>query len=212
MKPGVLLISSSAALALRITAAHAQVCPADYSLCTSGVCCPSSDQCCPTAAEGCCAAATPYCCSDGTCAATPDECRSPGAPGCTGYDLPCGDGCIPAGSDCCSDAGRFCLPGLVCESPETCRLGDAAPQAAFHVQTTQDGGTRGSQTPQDAGASVTSGTSPIDDPPTAGNRSCAVSAARGADGGVLGAAGLALLGAALGRRRRRSPSFPRSAP
>ena len=201
MKHGVLLISLSAALVLRATAAYGQVCPADHSLCTSGVCCPSSDQCCPTAAQGCCATATPYCCSDGTCAATPDECRSQGAPGCTGYDLPCGAGCIPAGSDCCSDAGRYCLPGSVCRSPETCQLGDAALQVAFHVQPTEAGGM--GATPEDAGDSGT-GISPLADPPIAGSRSCAMSAAQRADDSVPGAAGLGLLGTALRRRRRRA--------
>ena len=217
MNRTVLTISVLAILALASAPVQAQVCPTDYSLCSSGVCCSNAAQCCPTAAEGCCAFATPYCCGDGTCAIAPDQCAGAdgGASSCGDYDVPCGIGCIPAGSDCCSDAGRFCLPGSTCQSSETCgpQVGDAAPQAAFHVRPPDDAGTEAGTDASNASgqggtdgggtAAAVSEVSPLGDPANAGRRSCSVSSKAPH---VDGWAGLGLLGffvAALRRQRRR---------
>jgi hypothetical protein len=106
------------------TRAEAQQCPGEYTACDNGGCCLSSEQCCPTQAEGCCSSSAPYCCGDGTCAATPSQCASAGRAACDGYDVPCGGGCAPAGSDCCDLAGHYCPPESMCTSDTTCVFGD----------------------------------------------------------------------------------------
>jgi hypothetical protein len=104
--------------------AEAQQCPSEYTACDNGGCCLSSEQCCPTKAEGCCSSSAPYCCGDGSCAATPSQCASAGRATCDGYDVPCGGGCAPAGSDCCDLAGHYCPPESMCTSETTCVFGD----------------------------------------------------------------------------------------
>lgn len=105
-------------------AAWAQTCPAEYSACDNEGCCLSSEQCCPRLEDGCCSSATPYCCGDGRCAATPSGCNATTLVECDGYDVPCGGGCAPAGSDCCDLAGHYCPPESSCTSDIACVLGD----------------------------------------------------------------------------------------
>ena len=144
--------------------ARAQSCPSDYTACDNGGCCLSSEQCCPRAAEGCCSSSTPYCCGDGTCAATPSQCASAGRASCDGYDVPCGGGCAPAGSDCCDLVGHYCPPESMCTSETTCVFGDMptlASQVAVVPQPDDDAAARPSP--------------PFRDPEDATERSCSVS-------------------------------------
>ncbi|HTV25236.1 MAG TPA: hypothetical protein VMG12_41365 [Polyangiaceae bacterium] len=143
--------------------ALAQVCPSDYTACDNGGCCLSSEQCCPRAADGCCSSSTPYCCGDGTCAATPSQCASAGRTTCDGYDVPCGGGCAPAGSDCCDLAGHYCPPESMCTSETTCVFG-ATPRLASQVAVVVR--------PDEAEAARPS--APFHDPEDATERSCSL--------------------------------------
>lgn len=179
--------------------AEAQVCPSDYTTCDNGGCCLSSEQCCPSAAQGCCSSAAPFCCGDGTCAATPSQCLTAGGAVCDGYDVPCGGGCAPAGSDCCDLAGHYCPPESMCTSDTTCVFG-ATPTLAREVAVIQRpdevaGGTRSSP--------------PFRDPEDATARSCALG--RPASRDPEPAAWLMLAsGLLLGRRSLRRPAWRRA--
>jgi len=169
--------------------AAAQVCPDEYAACDNGGCCLSAEQCCPNIEDGCCNSSTPYCCGDGTCAATPSQCGSAGRSPCDGYDVACGGGCAPAGSDCCDLAGHYCAPETTCTSETTCVLGDTASLALVVAQPNAPG----------AGGAAAGLSPPFKDPEDATDRSCALGHTRDAKGWLLA------LGAAawLGRRRRR---------
>jgi hypothetical protein len=140
---------------------RSQVCPSQYSACDNGGCCPSAGQCCELAEDGCCGSATPYCCADGRCAASPGLCGGSGVPVCPGYAVPCGNGCAPAGSDCCGD-GNYCDPETKCESPTTCVVGTMITPTAV-------------VTPTDIPEPGEGLISPIADPEEATARSCAIS-------------------------------------
>jgi hypothetical protein len=172
--PFVLLLALSAWAA----PAAAQSCPSDYTSCDNGGCCLSAEQCCPRMEDGCCSAATPFCCGDGQCAATPSQCERAGLSDCDGYDVPCGGGCAPAGSDCCDLEGHYCPPESMCTSDTTCVFG-ARPTLAQTVALPM--------TPDDpaAGATVSP---PFRDPGHATDRSCALRA---------GTAGTAIVGTNL---------------
>jgi len=145
--------------------ARAQSCPGGYSACDNGGCCLSSDQCCPLLEDGCCAASTPFCCGDGTCAASPSECLNAGRNSCTGYDIPCGRGCAPAGSHCCDPlGGSYCPPQGICTSETTCRAGNEESVAQLVVTT--------SASP--AASSPDRPASPLVDPADGTERSCAL--------------------------------------
>lgn len=179
------------------TAASAQTCPSGYSACDNTGCCLSSEQCCPTLAEGCCASATPYCCGDGTCAATPSQCGAISRGGCDGYDVPCGNGCAPAGSDCCDIAGHYCPPESMCTSDTTCVRG-SMPTIALQVELPPESSAPGAQTV----------VPPYGDPGSATDRSCSLRsgapvASREPLAWLVLAAGLA------GLRGRRSTSSSR---
>jgi hypothetical protein len=168
--------------------ALAQQCPSEYTACDNGGCCLGSEQCCPTMAEGCCSSSAPYCCGDGTCAATPSQCASAGRARCDGYDVPCGGGCAPAGSDCCDLAGHYCPPESMCTSETTCVLGDVpglAREVAVPPRPDEAPGLRLSP--------------PFRDPEDATERSCSLRRTAAGEPSRLG--WLALGAALLGRRR-----------
>jgi len=150
--------------------------------------------------DGCCGSATPYCCPGGGCAATPSQCEATTLTACDGYDVPCGNGCAPSGSDCCDLAGHYCAPGTMCTSDTSCVLGDMATLA---LQVTP-------RTPPAAEPSGPNLSAPFADPPDASERSCDVSVGRQPHGFGGWAA---LLGAAILARRRaqRSSAFQSSA-
>jgi hypothetical protein len=152
------------ALAAYAAPAAAQSCPSEYAACDNGGCCLSAEQCCPTFEDGCCSASTPYCCGDGTCAATPSQCQIAGRPECDGYDVPCGGGCAPAGSECCDLFGHYCPPESMCTSDTTCVLG-AMPTLALEVPIVSAPGGPG------APANVSP---PFKDPADATERSCSI--------------------------------------
>jgi hypothetical protein len=160
--------------------AAAQSCPGGYAACDNGGCCLASDQCCPTLAEGCCSASTPFCCGDGTCAATPSQCQNLSQNGCSGYDLPCGSGCAPAGSECCDSAGHYCPPQATCTSDLTCQSGQVA-IATLLVEAT---------TPAVSTPPVLRTLSPLQDPAGSSDRACAVRVVTGGGGALLPALGL----------------------
>jgi len=183
------------AVALCVTAlgaaapASAQECPSEYTACDNGGCCLSSEQCCPRMADGCCSSSAPYCCGDGTCAATPSQCPAAGRSTCDGYDVPCGGGCAPAGSDCCDLAGHYCPPESMCTSETTCVFGDV-PTLAREVAVVRrpdevEGGPRLSP--------------PFRDPEDATERSCTI--ARPAAGEPSSLGWFALAAALLSGRR-----------
>jgi len=142
---------------------HAQACPPSTYSCGGATCCSISDFCC-AGAGSCCSPSAPYCCGDGTCAAFPNACSPVAQPmgdaGCPGYDVPCGSGCIPAGSDCCDPQGRYCPPGHGCVSNALC---DHDASALNLVQLRP--------------SSPSPPASPLEDPPGARGRSCAMAAA-----------------------------------
>jgi hypothetical protein len=176
--------------------AEAQQCPSEYTACDNGGCCLSSEQCCPTKAEGCCSSSAPYCCGDGTCAATPSQCTSTSRAVCDGYDVPCGGGCAPAGSDCCDLAGHYCPPESMCTSETTCVFGDR-PTLALEVAVTP----RPDELP---GARLSP---PFRDPEDATQRSCTLQ--QPAAGSASGLAWLTLTAALLRRRRTSRPGAAR---
>jgi hypothetical protein len=154
------------ALAASAAPAVAQSCPDTYSTCDNTGCCLSAEQCCPSVEDGCCSSSTPYCCGDGSCAATPSQCQLAGQPQCDGYDVPCGGGCAPAGSDCCDLVGHYCPPESMCTSDTTCVRG-AEPGLAQLVAVA-------TQTEEDASLSP-----PFEDPEDATRRSCGMGSAQG---------------------------------
>jgi hypothetical protein len=151
------------AIGADVTPAAAQSCPSEYAACDNGGCCLSAEQCCPTLDDGCCSTATPYCCGDGTCAATPSQCEFQGRSECDGYDVPCGAGCAPAGSDCCDLIGHYCPPESMCTSDTTCVLGDM-PRLAREVAASTPEGTN----------APTRLAPPFKDPEDATDRSCSI--------------------------------------
>ncbi|HEU4577985.1 MAG TPA: hypothetical protein VFS67_07010 [Polyangiaceae bacterium] len=154
-----------AALCLLLAAAQparAQSCPSNYAACDNGGCCLASDQCCPTIEEGCCPGHTPFCCGDGSCAASPGDCASAGRNTCNGYDIPCGPGCAPAGSQCCDLAGHYCAPQGVCTSEISCVAGEQVSPALQVLP---------SSSPEPA--ELERMPSPIANPPDGTDRSCA---------------------------------------
>ncbi|MEY4550618.1 MAG: hypothetical protein RL685_6813 [Pseudomonadota bacterium] len=172
--------------------AAAQSCPSSYASCDNDGCCPISAQCCPKLTDGCCDAATPFCCGDGTCAVSPAECGNIGRTSCSDYDIPCGGGCAPAGSQCCDVAGHYCPPQGVCMSETSCLSGDQ-PSAALLIVATPAA--------QQAAAPERT-PSPLLNPPDGTDRSCALRP-RGAAAPVPEWLGLVLLvGAGLLRRSR----------
>jgi hypothetical protein len=183
------------AVATWVAPAAGQSCPTEYAACDNGGCCLSAEQCCPTMEDGCCSSATPYCCGNGTCAATPSQCELDGRSECDGYDVPCGGGCAPAGSDCCDRVGHYCPPESMCTSDTSCVFGDM-PRLALEV----------------AVASLPDGVSapglspPFEDPPDATDRSCSLAAP------ALGRPALPwlllLAAAGLSLRRRRHEGAP----
>lgn len=161
MKHGI-WIALSVAIGAWVAPAAGQSCPSEYTTCDNGGCCLSSEQCCPGIEEGCCSSATPYCCGDGTCAATPSQCEINGrSTGCDGYDVPCGAGCAPAGSECCDPLGHYCPPESMCTSDTTCVFGDMA-RLALEVAAIS---------PAEAAAARRL-SPPFEDPPDATERSC----------------------------------------
>ena len=94
--------------------AHALDCPPAQNACGSAVCCAVHDICCTDGRGACCPVATPYCCGDGTCAVTPTACGNESESLCPEYQISCGGVCIEAGSDCCDEAGDYCLPTQTC--------------------------------------------------------------------------------------------------
>lgn len=171
--------------------AQAQSCPSGYGACDNGGCCLNSQHCCPTLAEGCCGAATPFCCGDGTCASSPSECGNPSGVTCPGFDLPCGPGCVPAGSACCDDQGHYCAPQSFCTSETVCVTGLDESPALLAAAKAVDA------PPPETARRI----SPLLDPPNGTARSCALSphAPSPSAGWGLLAAGVAL---AMARRRR----------
>lgn len=152
--------------------AQAQSCPSGYGACDNGSCCLNSEQCCPNIAEGCCPAHTPFCCGDGTCASSPSECGNASSVTCPGFDVPCGLGCISAGSECCDDEGHYCAPQSIC-SGGACLTGlDSSPSRLVEPKPENE--------PSSAPARRIS---PILDPPDGTARSCALSPL-GASGSV----------------------------
>jgi hypothetical protein len=153
-------------LAAAATPAAAQSCPTEDAACDNGGCCLSAEQCCPALEDGCCSSSTPYCCGDGTCAATPSQCPLAGRVVCDGYDVPCGLGCAPAGSDCCDLVGHYCPPESMCTSDTTCVLGDMPTLAQLTA----------SSLPSESEATA-SVSPPFRDPEDATDRSCSIAAA-----------------------------------
>jgi hypothetical protein len=178
--------------ALAAPAARAQSCPSNYAACDNGGCCLASDQCCPTMAEGCCPGNTPFCCGDGSCAASPGDCASAGRNTCNGYDIPCGAGCAPAGSQCCDMAGHYCAPQGICTSETTCIVGDVASDALL---------VPASSSPQPADTTVRM-SSPITNPANGTERSCAFAPTAPAPFALAAFASLLAL-TVLRRQRRR---------
>ncbi|HKO94521.1 MAG TPA: MYXO-CTERM sorting domain-containing protein [Polyangiaceae bacterium] len=173
--------------------AQAQSCPSGYGSCDNGGCCLNSAQCCPNLSDGCCDTSTPFCCGDGTCASSPSECGSVSGVSCPGFDVPCGPGCIAAGSDCCDDEGHYCKPQSICMSATECVTGlDVSASLPPEVKPTV-------VTPSAPVRRI----SPLLDPPDGTARSCALSpsapASTSPGGWQLLAAGVAL---AVARRRR----------
>jgi hypothetical protein len=179
--------------------ARAQSCPGGYAACDNGGCCLAADYCCPLLVEGCCAAATPFCCGDGTCAAAPSECANAGRNTCGGYDIPCGRGCAPAGSQCCDLSGHYCPPQGICTSETTCISGTELSVARVVTATSA---------PASGSAPERKG-SPTVDPADGTERSCALtsspvsSAALPSAAWPFGGLPLALMLAAAWARRAR---------
>lgn len=195
MKHGI-VVTLSLALGAWVAPAAGQTCPFEYAACDNGGCCLSSEQCCPRMEDGCCSSATPYCCGNGTCAATPSQCELGGRIECDGYDVPCGGGCAPAGSDCCDLVGHYCPPESMCTSDTSCVFGDMA-RLALQVALVS--------APDAPGAATLY--PPFEDPPDATERSCdlAPRAPRAPARPWL----LLLAAAGLSMRRR---VFPQAAP
>jgi hypothetical protein len=173
---------------------RAQSCPGGYAACDNGGCCLGSDQCCPKLEDGCCAASTPFCCGDGTCAASPPECANAGRNSCTGYDIPCGRGCAPAGSHCCDPiAGYYCPPQGICTSPTQCRAADQESVATL---------VSGAAPPPSASTPEPK-SSPLADPANGIERSCALTVgSSGVPSRALPFGVLSLILAAAWARRR----------
>jgi hypothetical protein len=186
-----------AAVSASVATAAAQSCPSAYAACDNGGCCLSAEQCCPALADGCCNSATPYCCGDGTCAATPSQCELQGRPQCDGYDVPCGAGCAPAGSDCCDLAGHYCPPESMCTSDTGCVLGDTPALARLVAAVSQPDAPDGSE----------SLAPPFEDPANATDRSCILRAE--AHGNAPRPWLWLLAAAAFSVRRRASQAFRR---
>jgi hypothetical protein len=145
-------------------------------------------------AEGCCDSATPFCCGDGTCAASPAECGNIGRTSCGDYDIPCGEGCAPAGSQCCDFAGHYCPPQGVCTSETTCIAGTVEGEALLVVSVPVE-----SPQPITPARAI----SPLRNPPDGTDRSCAI--APGASGSRLADwLGVLLLASAVIVRRFRA--------
>jgi len=178
--------------ALAAPSAHAQSCPSNYAACDNGGCCLASDQCCPTVEEGCCPGNTPFCCGDGSCAASPGDCATAGRNTCNGYDIPCGPGCAPAGSQCCDLAGHYCAPQGICTSETACIAGDQE-SPALSVPA--------SSSPVPA-ATTERMSSPITNPANGTERSCAFAPSAPSPFAAVSLAALLAL-TCLRRRRRR---------
>jgi hypothetical protein len=195
---GLSLITSASACLLGAAPAFAQSCPAQYAACDNGGCCLTSEQCCTDIEDGCCNSATPFCCPGGGCAATPSQCERTTATRCDGYDVPCGSGCAPAGSDCCDLAGHYCGPESMCTSETGCLLGIVeSPALEVTVLSTPEAQPTRPDLP-----------APFSDPPAASERSCELSwSAPGRPSG-LGALVAVMLVALRrsGRMRQRSSS------
>jgi hypothetical protein len=171
---------AAACLALAVAwsaSAQAQSCPSSYAACDNGGCCLASDQCCPSLAEGCCPPHAPYCCGDGSCAAAPSKCGNLPRNTCPDYEVPCGEGCAPAGSQCCDLAGHYCRPQGICSSETTCLAGDDTLPADQVIVVP----------PPAQQASTQRTSSPLLDPPAGTARSCALGLARGQGGAAAGA-------------------------
>jgi hypothetical protein len=156
-----IMVALTVAIGAWAAPAVGQSCPPEYAACDNGGCCLSAEQCCPRMEDGCCSAATPYCCGDGTCAATPSQCETSARSECDGYDVPCGGGCAPAGSDCCDLVGHYCPPESMCTSDTSCVFG-AMPRLALLVAVASE--------PDSTAAPSLS--PPFEDPPDATERSC----------------------------------------
>jgi len=144
--------------------ARAQSCPSAYAACDNGGCCLGAERCCPTLAEGCCSPDTPFCCGDGTCAAAPAQCANVGRNACSDYDIPCGGGCVPAGSQCCDLAGHYCAPQAICISETTCRAGSVDSVAKLVLS---------ASLPSSPSSVPAPAPSPLVDPADGTERSCA---------------------------------------
>lgn len=166
--------------------ARAQTCAPSQAACPGGACC-ATGLCCPTAVGGCCGEEMPYCCQNGTCAVTPSACGEASTTTggvCGGYDVPCGDGCIPAGADCC-DSNHYCPPTTICASPSVtmCTNLTTAPPTQAYLVTHSDV------------------SSPLGAPPNATARSCAIGGGRLAAGDPCALAAMGVLVLALARRK-----------
>jgi hypothetical protein len=196
-------IGAALCLALASTwgsSAGAQSCPSAYAACDNGGCCLGSERCCPTLAEGCCGPETPFCCGDGTCAASPAECANVGRNTCSGYDGPCGGGCVPAGSQCCDLAGHYCAPQGICLSETTCRAGEVDSVAKLVLSTSMPSSPSGpARAP-----------SPLVDPADGTERSCVLAPGRG--GHVRGELPLFLLALGAMAAARRAQAARRHTP
>jgi hypothetical protein len=106
-------------------------------------------------------------------------------PACPAYAQPCGPGCIPAGAACCDAVGHFCTATESCASATSCWEEDASVPASEV---------------KEAGSSAAV-SSPLQDPPNAAGRSCAMAPANAASGVAASGVALAVL-CALARRRR----------
>jgi hypothetical protein len=187
------LCLGAGALLVAADPAYAQLaCPADYAACDTGGCCLSSEKCCPSVTDGCCSPYVPYCCGNGTCAASPSECMNAGQARCADYQIPCGSGCAPPGSDCCDEAGHYCPPTMTCESETTCLLGLMEEPVLLVTP---------AAAPVQPGV-PTAPPSPFTDPPNARSRSCELSRGVAAPSSALCFAGSALFAAMCLRRRR----------
>jgi hypothetical protein len=189
--------------------AQAQSCPSGYGACDNGGCCLNSEQCCPNLAEGCCPAHTPFCCGDGTCASSPSECGNASGVMCPGFDVPCGLGCVSAGSECCDDEGHYCAPQSICSSATNCLTGvDSSPARLAEAKTESE--------PPSPARRI----SPIIDPPDGTARSCGLSspgavasstaASTAASNGLASGWGLLAAGIVFAGARRRSQLKARS--
>jgi hypothetical protein len=193
--PGFLILFAASVRLTWALAAHAQSCPTQYTACDNGGCCLSSEQCCPGIEDGCCSSATPFCCPGGGCAATPSQCVTSTRTACDGYDVPCGNGCAPAGSDCCDLTGHYCGPESMCTSDTSCVLGDM-PSLALQVEPVPRPEAKPSGPDLDP---------PYSNPPEASDRSCAMGSG-GSSGALVGLT--TALGAAYFARRRTRRARP----